>query len=68
MHYSREGGKQAEGVEEHEGREPEEEEGRKKWKGRGWGGGVNRSLIQLIPSPDSCALLNNAFDTGCYQS
>lgn len=36
MHYSGEGGKQAETVEEHEGREPEEDEGRKKWKSGGW--------------------------------
>ncbi len=44
-----------------EDEELEEEEGRKKW-------GVNRSLIQHIPSLDSCALLNKAFDTGCYWS
>lgn len=35
-----------------------EEGGREKW--------VNRSLIQHIPSLDSCALLNKAFDIGCH--
>lgn len=48
-------------VEEDEDEEPEEEEGREKW-------GVNRSLIQHIPSLDSCALLNKAFDTVCCWS
>lgn len=44
-----------------EDEELEKEEGREKW-------GVNRSLIQHSPSPDGCALLNKAFDTGCYWS
>lgn len=34
----------------------------------GAGGLVNRSLIQHIPSLDSYALLNKAFDIGCYWS
>lgn len=63
MHYPREGDKQVEEVEEDKDEELEEEEGGKKWR---WG--VNRSLIQHIPSLDSCALLNKAFDTGSYWS
>lgn len=58
MPYSGEGDKQ---VKEVEDEELEEEEGLEKW-------GVNRSLIQHIPSLDGRALLNKAFDTGCYWS
>lgn len=61
MPYSGEEDKQVEEVEEEEDKELEEDEGREKW-------GVNRSLIQHIPSLDSCALLNKAFDIGCYWS
>lgn len=64
MHYSREGDKQVEEVEEDEDEELDMEGGMEKWGA----GGVNRSLIQHIPSLDSCALLNKAFDTGCYWS
>lgn len=38
---------------------------REKWREwHGAPGGVNRSLIQHIPSVDICTLLNKAFDTG----
>lgn len=59
MPYSGKGDKQVEEVEEKE--EGELEEGREKW----W---VNKSLIQHIPSLDSYALLNKAFDIGCHWS
>ena len=61
MPYSGEGYKRVEEVEDDEDEELEEEEGWEKW-------GVNRSLIQHIPSPDSCALFNKAFDIRCYWS
>lgn len=38
------------------------------WRKAGRNEGVNRSLIQHIPSLDSRALLNKAFDIGCYWS
>lgn len=69
MHYSRERDKQAAEVEEDEDEALTVEKGMEKWIGLwGGGGGVNRSLIQHIPSLDSCAPLNKAFDTGCYWS
>lgn len=68
MHYPREGDKQVEEVEEDKDEElEEEEEGMEKWKWWWWWWG-NRSLIQHIPSLDSCALLNKAFDIGSYWS
>lgn len=69
MHYPREGDKQVEEEEEDKDEElEEEEEGMEKWKWWWWWWWGNRSLIQHIPSLDSCALLNKAFDTGSYWS
>lgn len=61
LHHLRERGRA--GVEEDEDEELKEEDGRKEFR---VDGRVNRSLIRHIPSVDSCALLNKAFDTRCY--